>query len=49
MKSIQNYGIFVEIAEGVEGLVHISELLMTLGSRLRISPTPGDKVTVDFG
>ena len=45
VKSIQNYGIFVEIAEGVEGLVHISELSDDFGVEAK-DICVGDKVTV---
>lgn len=46
VKSIQNYGIFVEIAEGVEGLVHISELSDDFGVEAKDIANVGDKVTV---
>ncbi len=46
VKSIQNYGIFVEIAEGVEGLVHISELSDDFGVEAKDVANVGDKVTV---
>jgi predicted RNA-binding protein with RPS1 domain len=46
VKSIQNYGIFVEIAEGVEGLVHISELSDDFGVEAKDVASVGDKVTV---
>ena len=46
MKSIQKFGLFVEIGEGVEGLVHSSELSDDFGVEAEDVAKVGDKVTV---
>ena len=46
VKNIESYGAFVEIAEGVEGLLHISELDHTRVYKVERILNPGDKVKV---
>ena len=46
VKSIQKFGLFVEIGEGVEGLVHSSELSDDFGVEAEDVAKVGDKVTV---
>ncbi|NLD27146.1 MAG: (d)CMP kinase, partial [Acholeplasmataceae bacterium] len=46
VKNIESYGAFVEIADGVEGLLHISELDHNRVFKVDKVLKPGDKVTV---
>jgi cytidylate kinase len=46
VKNIESYGAFVEIADGVEGLLHISELDHNRVYKVEKVLKPGDKVTV---
>ena len=48
VKSIKPFGAFVEIAKGVEGLVHISELEHRRLEKVEDSVNIGDKIDVKF-
>ena len=46
VKSIQAFGAFVEVAEGVEGLLHVTELSDDFNVKVEDFVKVGDKVTV---